>query len=88
MDELSPHHASILNGTAGQFACEQHSGERIVAMCLKTACSYPSRLLCVSCLTSAHCEHGLYSMKLTDFNKHRAIHDITMDWKGDAELPG
>lgn len=57
-------------------------------MCLKTTCCYPSRLLCVSCLTSAHCEHGLYSMKLTDFNKDRAIHDISLDWKGDAELPG
>lgn len=78
----------LWNANEDQSACEQkgHSDEQIIAVCMKKECQFSSRLMCLSCLTSEHCDHGRYSMKITDFLGGRSGIDLIKSWKGDSEL--
>ncbi|KAL4509179.1 hypothetical protein ABPG72_018110 [Tetrahymena utriculariae] len=63
-----------------------HGEENVIAVCMKKECCYPSRLMCVSCLTSDHCEHGKFGIKINEFNGSKNLNDVILNWKGENEL--
>ncbi|EAR92027.1 hypothetical protein TTHERM_00105220 (macronuclear) [Tetrahymena thermophila SB210] len=63
-----------------------HEEQNIVAVCMKKECQYPSRLMCVSCLISDHCEHGKFGIKVNEFSNSKNLNDVILNWKGENEL--
>lgn len=44
--------------------------------------------MCLSCLTSDHCDHGRFSIKVSELSQNAIKNEVlAMNWKGDADIP-